>query len=43
MPVVENCHTAGAPQPRSPEADDARTRAWSLAEDAFRRLVGVRS
>jgi hypothetical protein len=29
------------PESRSPEADDARVRAWTLAEDAFRRLVGV--
>jgi predicted nucleotidyltransferase len=32
---------ADLPESRSPEADDARARAWTLAEDAFRRMVGV--
>ena len=34
---------ADLPESRSPQADDARARAWSLADDAFRRLVGVPS
>lgn len=37
-------HTEAAlPESRSPGPDDARDRAWTLAEDAFRRLVGVPS
>jgi predicted nucleotidyltransferase len=32
---------ADLPVSRSPEPDDARARAWALAEDAFRRLVAV--
>ncbi|GAA4695258.1 hypothetical protein APR04_002522 [Promicromonospora umidemergens] len=34
---------ADLPEPRTPEADESRARAWALAEDAFRRLVGVPS
>jgi predicted nucleotidyltransferase len=32
---------ADLPERRSPDADEARTRAWTVAEEAFRRLVGV--